>query len=59
MIRTEEVLGCYQVGFYGGQKALYPAEYMKQKKSRIPHFYYLYLWLFAIAGCITALIWVG
>ena len=57
MIRTEEVLGCYQAGFFGGKESLYPTDYLKQKRSRTRHFYYLYLWLFMIAGCVIALLW--
>lgn len=59
MIRIEEILGCYQSGFYDGQDMLYPADYMVQKSSRMPHFSYLYVWLFAIAGCVIALLWVS
>lgn len=59
MIRIEGLLGCYEPGIYGDQDALYPADYMKQESSRVPHFSYLYLWLFAIAGCVIALLWVS
>lgn len=57
MIRIEDILGCYQTGFYGGKAALYPTEYMKQTQARSPHFYYLYLWLFTIACCVIGLLW--
>ncbi|OPY74207.1 MAG: hypothetical protein A4E63_00813 [Syntrophorhabdus sp. PtaU1.Bin050] len=57
MIRTEEVLGCYKPGIFDDQDALYPADYMKQESPRVPHFSYLYLWLFVIAGCVIALLW--
>ncbi|HBA53251.1 MAG TPA: hypothetical protein DCZ04_02000 [Syntrophorhabdus aromaticivorans] len=59
MIRTEEVLGCYRPGIFDDQDALYPADYMRQESLRVPYFscLYLYLWLFAVGGCVIALLW--
>lgn len=58
IIKIEEVLGCYNVGFYIDKDSLFPAEFKEIKKCSLTyHFTSIYSWVLIAVVVIIFFIW--